>query len=421
VRTASLACLLLAVAALVAPAGPLAAQIQRNPTGVNVNATGPTTVFISFGNLDGYVPVEAIWCGELVSAAPALGEQCDPATIFGALPIRFDRSQFSGQNGFSDIMSIPASVARRARQAAVDGAESSFFYVRRFVDPTGGRPDQYVSVTCRLAGSGARTPLALMDVELRFAGGDAVPGVAPGGSPPPLTARIAYNGTGRLVGRWEVVLPGEDPPTGSDLLTEATLPAERRGTQRRFTELERFNLFLPPTGEIILPGPPPERLPTALNGLYQVLLRIEASDDKEGDMDLAAAGAGEGIVPTGAVAGFALPVLRYFVGTRGPTGQAGTRLRLLEPGPEAVVSSHRPTAFSWSPIPAAALYRLEVRGTDGRPVVGAVLQAGTASYAAPPFLLAERAGQVIEWRVLALNAEGAVIETTPWQRLEVEG
>lgn len=138
-------------------------------------------------------------------------------------------------------------------------------------------------------------------------------------------------------------------------------------------------------------------------------------------MDLAAAGAGEGIVPTGAVAGFALPVLRYFVGTRGPTGQAGTRLRLLEPGPEAVVSSHRPTAFSWSPIPAAALYRLEVRGTDGRPVVGAVLQAGTASYAAPPFLLAERAGQVIEWRVLALNAEGAVIETTPWQRLEVEG
>jgi hypothetical protein len=259
-----------------------------------------------------------------------------------------------------------------------------------------------------------------MDVELRFAGGDAVPGVATGGSPPPLTARIAYNGTGRLVGRWEVVLPGEDPPSRSDLLTEATLPAEVRGTQRRFTELERFNVFLPPTGEITLSGPPPERLPTALNGLYHVLLRIEASDDKEGDMDLAAAGAGQGIVPTGAVAGFALPVLRYFVGTASPAGQAGTRLRLLEPGPEAVVSRERPPVFSWSPIPAAALYRLEVRGTDGRPVVGAVLQAGTASYAAPPFLL-ERAGQVIEWRVLALNAEGAVIETTPWQRLEIEG
>jgi hypothetical protein len=37
----------------VARAEPLAAQIQRNPTGVNVNATGPTTVFITFGNLDG--------------------------------------------------------------------------------------------------------------------------------------------------------------------------------------------------------------------------------------------------------------------------------------------------------------------------------------------------------------------------------
>ena len=46
----------------VAPdATPLSGQIQRNPTGVNVNANGATTVFITFGNLEGYVPVEAIW------------------------------------------------------------------------------------------------------------------------------------------------------------------------------------------------------------------------------------------------------------------------------------------------------------------------------------------------------------------------
>ena len=400
---------------------PLSAQIQRNPTGVNVNPTGPTTVFITFGNLDGYVPVEAMWCGELVPAAPALGDRCDPAAIFGVLPIRLDRSRFSGQDGFSDIMSIPASVARRAWQAAAGGADSPFFYVRRFSDPAGVRPDQYVSVTCRLAGGGARTPLALLDVELRFTGGDAVPAVATGSPPPPLEARIAYNGTGRLVGRWEVVLPGEDPPTGDDLLTEATLPAELRGTQRRYTELERFSVFLPPAGSVTLAGPPPDRLPTGLNGLHQVLLRIEASDDKEGDVDLAAAGAGQGIVATGAVAGFALPVLRYFVGVGGSSGPAGTRLRLLEPGPEATTASGRPLVFSWSPVPAAVLYRLEVRAADGGAVLSAVLQAGVASYAAPPFVLAGRAGELLEWRVVALNAQGAHIEATPWQRLAVEG
>jgi hypothetical protein len=413
--------ILLFLLATTAVTAPLSAQILRNPTGVNVNATGPTTVFITFGNLDGYVPVEAMWCGELVPAAPALGDGCDPATIFGALPIRLDRSRSSGQDGFTDIMSIPASVARRAWQAAAGGADSPFFYVRRFSDPAGVRPDQYVSVTCRLAGSGARTPLALLDVELRFMGGDAVPAVATGSPPPPLQARIAYNGTGRLVGRWEVVLPGEDPPTGDDLLTEATLPAELRGTQRRYTELERFNVFLPPTGSVILAGPSSDRLPTGLSGLYQVLLRIEASDDKEGDVDLAAAGAGQGIVATGAVAGFALPVLRYFVGTRGPGGPADTRLRPLEPGPDATAAYGRTLVFSWSSVPAAVLYRLEVRSADGDAVLSAVLQAGVVSYAAPPFVLSDHAGALLEWRVVVLNARGADIEETPWQRLVVEG
>ena len=60
-----------------------------------------------------------------------------------------------------------ASVSRRAYQAAVDGQTSTFFYVRRFVSNTGG-PDEYVFVTCRLTGGGARTPLALLDVQLAY-------------------------------------------------------------------------------------------------------------------------------------------------------------------------------------------------------------------------------------------------------------
>ena len=44
--------------------------------------------------------------------------------------------------------------------------------------------------------------------------------------------------------RCEVVQPGEELPESSDLLTEATLPIEKRGTQRRYTQLGRFNIFL---------------------------------------------------------------------------------------------------------------------------------------------------------------------------------
>src|SRR4026208_1804881 len=78
------------------------AQIRVNPTGVNVNMNGATTVFLTFGGLGNHQPVEAIWCGELVPAAPDLGLKCDPNTIFGRLPIRFDQSTRSGTGGFTD-------------------------------------------------------------------------------------------------------------------------------------------------------------------------------------------------------------------------------------------------------------------------------------------------------------------------------
>ena len=106
-----------AVAILLAAAADPAAAISRDPNGVNVNAQGATTVFITFGALNQQVPVEATWCGELIPAAPDIGFKCDPATLFGRLPLRVDQSRLNG-NVFTDIMSIPPSVARRAWQAA---------------------------------------------------------------------------------------------------------------------------------------------------------------------------------------------------------------------------------------------------------------------------------------------------------------
>lgn len=408
----------LLVVTLMFPA-PALAQIRVNPTGVNVNTQGATTVFLSFGGLQGHVVAESLWCGSLIPAAPDVGLKCNPATVYGRLPARFDQSRLSGQSGFTDIMSIPPSVTRRAYQAAEAGDTAGFYYVRRFVSTSGG-PDQYVPVTCRLAGGGARVPLALVDVRLDFEVETPVLFVARGAAPPPLKAELTYTGTGRLRGRWEIVLPGEELPVPDDLLTEATLPMELRGTQRRYAEVARFNHFLPPTGRFVLPGPDPSRLPTASEGSYLVLLRIEASAEKEGDSNLGAAGAGSGIVTSGAVAGFPLPVLRYVVGsaTSEVPADATGRLALLDPAPDVILGPAAVLEFRWSEAPQAMVHRLELANASGELLHAALLERGSLGYHAPSWLRQE-AGGTLQWRVVALGRTGSVLGTSEWRTVRL--
>ena len=93
-------------------------------------------------------------------------------------------------------------------------------------------------------------PFSLTDVVLAFDIDRPVLSVQRGELPPKLKAEIRYTGTGRLKGRWEVVFPQDEPPSDRDLLTEATLPPAERPLQRRYTELDRFDVFLPPTGRV---------------------------------------------------------------------------------------------------------------------------------------------------------------------------
>jgi hypothetical protein len=408
----------------VAGAGrPADAQVRVNPTGVNVNAMGATTVFLTFGGVGATLrPAEAVWCGALVPAAPDRGNRCDPATIFGVLPARHDLSRPSGINAITDIMSIPPSVARRAYQDALRGEVSSFFYVRRFVNVAGG-PDEYVAVTCRLTGGGARTPLALTDVRVEFEGGDEVLFLRAGETPPPFRARIAHNGTGRLVGRWEVVLPGEEGPAADDLLPEASLPLEARAAQRRYAQVERFNIFVPPTGEVVLPGPDPSRLPTTTEGTYRVLLRIEATNDREGDSNLGAAGAGSGIVSSAAVAGFPMPVLRYVVQGDGATVTRGGQGRLALEAPMNGGETRPDSSFraDWSGDAQAAFYRLEIARVNGGAVWTALLPAESTHYDVPPLVWRETTDGALRWRVTAMDAMGVFVRQTRWQRVVLAG
>ena len=232
---------------------------------------------------------------------------------------------------------------------------------------------------------------------------------------------MAYTGTGRLTGRWEVVLPGDDLPGVRDLLTEASLPREERRTQQRYTQVGRFNLFLPPTGSAVVPGPDPALLPTAVDGGYLILLRVEASSEKEGDSDLAAAGAGTGIVSGGAVAGFPMPILRYFVGTGLPvvadsqSVRSRGRVVLLAPDPGGALDQ----AFSWDPVGGAALYRIDVAPETGPSVASAVVPDAVAGYQLPPWARARLPAGRGRWRVSALDHGGRTLVRSEWRAFTV--
>jgi hypothetical protein len=312
-------------------------------------------------------------------------------------------------------MTIPPNVARRAYEAAAAGESSTFFYVRRFVSASGGA-DEYVSVTLRMAAAGARTPLSLTNVHVAFEVKSPLLRVRPGSTPPKFAADVHYSGTGRLKGRWEIALPTDEPPTSDDLLTEASLPVEKRGTQRRYMQLARFNIFLPPTGRVRLDGPDPKKLPTATEGQYQILLRIEASDDGEFDSNLALAGAGAGTVHSGGVAGFPMPVLRYFVGSG--ASAVAAELALVAPLEAAVIPKDAPLEFRWNENGGSAFHRLEVRDATNTLLLEAVLDPSTKRYLAPPWFRAKANGKV-RWRVAAIDDEGRVVHATHWRSAEL--
>lgn len=397
-----------------------AQTIAVNPTGVNVNSQNATTVFLTFGQIPpNYVPAEAIWCGELVPAnLPSLGLQCRPDTIYGSLPARYNRSTNSGNNGFTDIMAIPPSVVRRAYLAAVGGANAGFFYVRRFVS-TNGQPDQFVNVTCRMTGGGARVPFALTNVELKTPKGEPVLFLKSGENLPEIIAEIQYNGTGRLKGRWEIVQPGEESPSDEDLLTEATLPIERRGNQRRFTQIARFNDFLLPIGKHKLSLKLTNKLPNITSGQYLLLLRIEVSDDKESDSDLDTIGVGGGTVHSGAVASFPMPTLKFFiVGEEAKNSWEETAL--IFPQKETALSINQAPVFTWKELSETPAYRLEVLDENGKILLSAIRLSNNNSYRAPSWFWQRFGDKKLAWRIIALDEKGKAINQTKPQMILIK-
>jgi len=398
---AMLSCMLSAVQAY--------AVTAVNPSGVNVSHTSPSTVFLTFQNLAaGQIAVEAFWCGAVVTTAVSATDPCVPGTVFGRLPLRNNLGRASGTGGvnnFTDIMSIPASVSRRAYQDAQRGNDSRFFYVRRFANPT-----QYAVVTCRMAGGGARIPFSLVDVNMKFMTDNPVVVIPRGSTPPEVVAEIRYNGTGRLTGRWEVVSPGDEEPTAFDLLPAASLPVEQRALQKRYTVLQRFDLFLPPVGAVRVPGPDVSKIPHQVDGYYKLLFRVEATVDKESNSN-----AVSGTVAAGGAAGFPMPMLRYYVGKPGYSASRADLVELLSPDKD--VMAEKNIEFTWVGLNSAAFEKLEVMAGD-ETILSAVIKGRLGSYQAPPWLK-DHSDQQLKWRITSLNSSGSVLAVSRWKSFRI--
>ena len=403
-----------------------------NPTGVNVNATGVSSVFLTFRGTAGQISNEAFWCGQISVAANTVTSTnpCVAGTFFGRLPKTLAQTSPSlgltntdlgiqnsiennGQN-FTDVMTIPASVARRAMQSAQAGNNSSFFYVRKF-ESAGST--QYIAVTCRMSNGGARVPFSLTQVHPYFVTDQGKPSVhlaSQGQLMPAILAEISYNGTGRLKGRWEIVLPGDPEPNEFDLVPEANLPMEQRGLQKRYTLLQRFDVFLAPTGKTTLKGPDPQLVPNQIIGPYQVILRVEATRDKEGDSDT-----GVGVSINGGVSGFEMPRLRYYVATDDDVLQARMNAGLEKSITlfQATLDPQNKTSlrFSWLKYTSAKTYELEVK-SEGHQNFSALIDGRVAYYDPPPWITEQVMASPSQWRVAAYSSKGNKLALSQWRQ-----
>lgn len=377
-------------------------QVAVSPSSVTAYSQGATSVYLTFSNVVNLTPVESVWCGSIISAAPSIGFKCDPTTIFGSLPARYNQAKLIN-NRYTDIMSITPTVARRAYADAVKGNNSQFYYVRHFISTVGGL-DEYVPVTIRLSGNGAGVPFSLTAVKLQWQDGvKVVPFIKPEEALPKITAEIKYTGTGRLVGRWEIVKPGEALPERRDLLSEAALPPEERGTQKRYTLLNRFNVNLPPGGKYTIPGPENWRIDKSIEGMYILLFRVEVSESSN-----SASNTSEGLISNGAVAGFPMPTLRYYVGNSSNVDVN----QLTNVAIEGETDEIAPIILTWKPVAETKIYRLEIEDEAGKKVFSAIVLPTSRTYQLPSFIQALTTSKQLKWSISAIGEGGKELEKT---------
>ncbi len=392
---------------------PLAATGITNATAslLDVALNAPTPLSIRYTLAGADTPQAGQFCSALAAPYPPSGvsltNPCAPASLIGSASpaIGFTNALQTGET-----LVVPETVARQAAARAQVSGNSIFYFTRQF---SSGR---FAVVQLRLNGNAANVPLAFNDIRLGFRDGGSLQNIGffkRGQVLPPASAILRYRGAGVLRARWEIVSPTDTPPRALDLQAEAGLTPLERAQQQRYRVLERVNIYLPATGQAVLPGPSPRLLPNEQYGQYLLLLRIETSDSIAGQ--------------PAANAPFALPVLRYYIGeSSGPNGQSNAvraepqAITLVSPAASSVIASDSPSVFQWQDNKNVGLYRLEIEA-NGKPAFSARVrpnsQDGTIRYTAPPFIASTLANKAARWRVIALGSDGQLVGTSEWREI----
>lgn len=372
-----------------------------SPTLADVASTGNSSVAIRYTLAAADTPLGGQFCTSLIGAYPpngvSNGNPCAASLGYTNSVVSYAPNSLQA----NENLNIPQSVARQAYQAAQASGNSIFYFVRQFAS------GKYGVVQLRLSGNAANAPLTLTEVKLAFRpSNQPIAQVQHGQAVPRFGAQIRYRGAGLLRARWEIVAPGDRLPSSLDLSTEASLSPNDRALQQRYPLLQAFQIYLQPNGTANIPGPDPKLLPSDLDGQYQILLRIEATDALQ-PLD------GTGQLASASSAPFVLPVLRYLVGMAGKPATSGsqsiTPIALL-----ASTAAH----FQWQPIAGVQFYRLEIE-ENGSLIFAARVreQNGDASYTLPPFVLSASDKPPVRWRVVGLAEGGQLVGKSDWREI----
>ncbi len=392
--------------------GPAGTIVQVSPTLADVSSSDASNVSIRYSFTGVDLPLAGQFCSSLVGAYPpggvVVGNPCAvPIGFVGSILNYSPLSLIASENLY-----VPQSVARLAYQTARRTGNSIFYFVRQF---SSGRS---TVVQLRLSGNAANSPVSISQVRMIFKpANQPIAFIQRAQSIPDFEAHIRYNGAGLLRGRWELVQPGDPQPSNLDLSTEASLIPQDRALQQRFRLLQAFQLYLQPNGRVTIPGPDPKLLPSDIDGQYQILLRIEATDALQ-PLDPTGQTASGGSAP------FVLPVLRYFVGVPGTQGMSTVRevvpINLLAPAAFADTGKGSIT-FQWLPAGGVQFYRLEVEEVGNLVFAARVRAEGGAPgiYEAPPMLRQQASGLLTRWRIMALDAQGRPVGQSEWRGLKL--